>query len=94
MKILHSWLKDYIGDDIPSSEKIEELLNFHAFEVEEVEEVAGETVIDVDVLPNRSSDALCHRGIARELATIRVEASKPDVDLDFVALVEQAAAKL
>ena len=70
MKIVHSWLKDYLGDALPTPEKVEELLTFHSFEVDGVEEVAGETVIDIDVLPNRSSDCLCHRGVARELASL------------------------
>jgi phenylalanyl-tRNA synthetase beta chain len=70
MKVVHSWLKEYVGEALPDAQKVEDLLNFHAFEVDGVEEVEGETVVDVDVLPNRSSDCLCHRGIARELATI------------------------
>ena len=70
MKVVHSWLKEYVGDALPSAKEVEDLLNFHAFEIEEVEVVEGEDVIDVDVLPNRASDCLCHRGIARELATI------------------------
>jgi phenylalanyl-tRNA synthetase beta chain len=70
MKVVHSWLKEYVGENMPEAQEVEDLLNQHAFEIDEVEEVEGETVIDVDVLPNRSSDCLCHRGIARELATI------------------------
>ncbi len=70
MKVVHSWLKDYLGDALPTPEKVEELLIFHSFEVDGVEEVEGETVIDIDVLPNRSSDCLCHRGVARELASL------------------------
>ena len=70
MKVVHSWLKDYLGDALPTPEKMEELLTFHSFEIDGVEEVAGEAVIDVDVLPNRSSDCLCHRGVARELASL------------------------
>jgi len=70
MKIIHSLLKEYLGDLTPTAEKVEELLNFHVFEVDGMEVVEGETVLDVDVLPNRASDALSHRGIARELATI------------------------
>ena len=70
MKIVHSWLKDYLGDSLPTPARVEELLTFHSFEVDGVEEVEGEAVIDVDVLPNRSSDCLCHRGIARELASL------------------------
>ena len=70
MLVVHDWLKDYIGDAIPSAEELEKLLTFHSFEIEGVEAVAGHEVIDVDVLPNRSSDCLCHRGIAREIATL------------------------
>lgn len=70
MKVVHSWLKEYVGDTLPDAQEAEKLLTFHAFEVDGVEEVEGESVIDVDVLPNRASDCLSHRGIARELATI------------------------
>lgn len=70
MKVLHSWLQDYIGEQTPTASEIEKILTFHAFEIESVEEVEGDMVIDVDVLPNRSSDCLCHRGIAREIATL------------------------
>jgi len=66
MKVLHEWIAEYLGDATPTPQKIDELLTFHAFEIEGVE--GG--VIDIDVLPNRSSDCLCHRGIARELATL------------------------
>lgn len=70
MKVLHDWLKDYVGDTLPEPEKVVDLLTFHAFEIEGLESENGHTVIDVDVLPNRSSDCLCHRGIAREIASI------------------------
>ena len=70
MKVVHSWLKEYVGEELPNAEEVENLLTFHAFEVEGIEEVAGEQVIDVDVLPNRASDCLSHRGIARELASL------------------------
>ncbi|MFT5831872.1 MAG: phenylalanyl-tRNA synthetase beta chain [Candidatus Paceibacteria bacterium] len=70
MKVNYNWLKEYVGAALPDAAAVDQLLTDHAFEIEEVEVVSGETVIDVDVLPNRSSDCLCHRGIARELATI------------------------
>ena len=70
MKVVHSWLKDYLGEALPPAETVAELLTFHSFEIDGIDEVAGETVLDVDVLPNRSSDCLCHRGIARELASL------------------------
>ena len=70
MKVLHDWLKDYIGDSIPETIAIEKLFTFHAFEVEDIDVKEHHTIIDVKVLPDRSSDCLCHRGIAHELATL------------------------
>ncbi|MCA9366447.1 phenylalanine--tRNA ligase subunit beta, partial [Candidatus Kaiserbacteria bacterium] len=70
MIVSYAWLKDFLGDTTPSAEEVARLLGEHAFEIEGVEEVEGDTVIDVDVLPNRSSDCLSHRGIAREIATL------------------------
>ncbi|MEX0917309.1 MAG: phenylalanine--tRNA ligase subunit beta [Candidatus Paceibacterota bacterium] len=76
MKISYNWLKKYL-DTFPEPEELAELLTFHAFEIEGIENKparvggeVGDTVIDVDVLPNRAHDALSHRGIARELATL------------------------
>lgn len=70
MKVLHDWLKDSIGDSIPETIDIEKLFTFHAFEIEDIDEKGHHTVIDVKVLPDRSSDCLCHRGIAHELAAL------------------------
>ncbi len=70
MKVVHDWLKEYIGDEAPTATEIAELLTFHSFEIEEVVSVGEDDVIDVDVLPNRSADCLSHRGIAREISTL------------------------
>ena len=71
MNVSFEWLTEYIGKDTElTAAKVVELLGAHAFEIEEVVEKGDDTVIDVDVLPNRSSDCLCHRGVARELASI------------------------
>lgn len=70
MLVLHDWLKDYCGEWVPDVTTIEELFTFHAFEVEETNVVGEHSVIDVKVLPDRASDSLSHRGIARELSTL------------------------
>lgn len=70
MKVNYAWLKDYVGEVLPDTGEVTRLLTEHAFEIDGIETVGTHAVIDVDVLPNRSSDCLCHRGIARELATI------------------------
>jgi phenylalanyl-tRNA synthetase beta chain len=93
MKVVHSWLKEYMGDTLPEAKKVEELLTFHAFEVEDSEVVVGEEVIEVKVLPDRSSDCLSHRGIARELGSILGVALEKDplrtrVDLPSTEVVE------
>lgn len=70
MKVSRNWLQTFFADELPSADELAELLTFHAFEIEGVEQVGDDWVIDVDVLPNRSSDCLSHRGIARELSTL------------------------
>lgn len=68
MKISYNWLQDYFEDALPSPQTIGEILTNHAFEIESIDEVGGDTCLDVKVLPDRSHDALSHRGIALELA--------------------------
>jgi len=70
MKVSYEWLQSYFDAKLPAPKELAEILTFHAFEIESVEQVGQDSVIDVDVLPNRSSDCLCHRGIAREIATL------------------------
>ncbi len=70
MKVVHEWLKEYVGDSMPDVATCENLFTFHAFEVDGVEVVEGKDVLDIKVLPDRSSDCLSHRGIAHELAAL------------------------
>jgi len=71
MKVSYEWLQTFFDEGAcPSIKEIEQKLTFHAFEIEGVEEVNGDSVIDVDVLPNRAADSLSHRGIAREISAL------------------------
>ncbi|MEZ4104254.1 MAG: phenylalanine--tRNA ligase subunit beta [Candidatus Paceibacterota bacterium] len=70
MLISYNWLKDYLGEGLPPVEEVVELLTFHAFEIEGTEEIDGDTQIEVNVLPDRASSCLSHRGIALELAVL------------------------
>ncbi len=70
MLISYHWLQDYLGKDLPTPEDLADILAMHAFEVDEVRTVDGDTVLDVDVLPDRSSDCLSHYGLALELSAI------------------------
>ena len=70
MLVSYNWLKEYLGPDAPSAKKIVDLFTDYAFEVDKLEAKGDDWLIDVDILPNRSSDCLSHRGIAREIATL------------------------
>lgn len=70
MLVSRTWLQKYFDTELPSGGEIADLLTFGAFEIESVEEVEGDTVIDVDVLANRASDCLSHRGVAREISVL------------------------
>ncbi len=70
MKVVHEWLKEYVGGAMPTVSECDTLFTFHAFEVDGIEVVEGRDVLDIKVLPDRASDCLSHRGIAHELAAL------------------------
>lgn len=70
MKVSVDWLQTFFDTPLPSPAKIENALTFHSSEIDEVTEVAGDTVLEVKVLPDKSAWMLSHRGVARELSVI------------------------
>lgn len=68
MLVSYNWLKEYIEGDLPSVEKVAEVLNEKAFEIESVEKRGDDYILDIDILPNRAHDCLSHTGIAKEIA--------------------------
>ncbi len=67
----HNWLQNYFEEKIPGEEELAGLLNTHSFEVEGVESrESGDTLIDIDVLPNRAHDCLSHYGMAKEISVL------------------------
>ncbi len=70
MKVSQKWLQKFFAEELPSAEKLGELLTFHAFEIEGIEKASDDDVLDVKVTPNRGHDCLSHRGIAKEIAAI------------------------
>lgn len=67
MLISRKWLQTYTSSDLPNTDQLVQTLMLHAFEIEGVETISGDDVIDIDVLPNRAHDCLCHEGVAHEL---------------------------
>lgn len=81
MKILLSWLKDYVETDL-SAEEIAEILSNLGFPNEGIEHIGGDAVIDLEVTSNRG-DCLGHIGVARELAAATGKDLKmPQIKLD------------
>jgi phenylalanyl-tRNA synthetase beta chain len=69
MKISYNWLKSYIPD-APEAKKLADVITYHLAEVEGVETKGDDSVLDVNILPNRAHDLLSHQGIAREIASL------------------------
>ena len=70
MKYSYNWIQKHITESLPSPEDLVRTITMSAFEVEETESVATDTVMDIKVLPDRSHDALSHIGLAREIASV------------------------
>ena len=66
----HAWLQSFFDEVLPSPEAVQQGLLQHAFEVEQVISRGGDTVYELDILPNRAADCLSHYGIAKEVAGI------------------------
>lgn len=82
MKISLDWLSDYVDID-KSANEIAQILSDLGFPTEGIEQVAGDTVIDIEVSSNRG-DCLSHIGVARELAA----ATGKDLRLPKIELPE------
>jgi phenylalanyl-tRNA synthetase beta chain len=70
MKFSKAWLQTYSKEPLPDTKKIEEVVTFNAFEIEEITQVHGDDILDIKVLPNRAHDALGHRGMARDICAL------------------------
>ncbi len=70
VKFSYNWIAEYLGANAPTPEVVSDLLTAHAFEVEGMEKKDEDTIFELKILPDRGSDCLCHRGIAREIATL------------------------
>lgn len=68
MKISYNWLKWYVSE-APEAEKLADVITYHLTEVESLDKLPdGDTILDINILPNRAHDLLSHAGVARELS--------------------------
>jgi phenylalanyl-tRNA synthetase beta chain len=75
MKLSLNWLKDYIDPKL-QADALAERLTMAGLEVEAVESVGGDTVLEIEVTPNRP-DCLNTLGLAREIGAITGKTVKP-----------------
>src|SRR3989304_23745 len=75
-----SWLEEFVRISV-RPEKLAEKLLFSGTKVEEISKINGETVLNLEITPNRP-DTLSIYGVAREVAALLGEDLKePDADL-------------
>ena len=91
MLISRTWLQSYFNQALPDAHSIAHTLLLHSFEIEGVNEKENDSIIDIDVLPNRAHDCLCHRGIAQELSGLL---SYPMIQDRFTKYTEGTALKV
>ena len=84
MKVLLSWLKDYVDISL-SAQETAEILSNRGFPYEGIEQLDNDAVIDVEVTSNRG-DCLGYIGVARELAA----ATGKELKLPKVELAESS----
>ena len=70
MKFSHNWLQKYFEEKLPEPNELAGYLNDHSFEVEGLDTKEKDTLIDIDVLPNRSHDCFSYDGIAKEISIL------------------------
>ncbi|HAV43641.1 TPA: phenylalanine--tRNA ligase subunit beta [bacterium] len=75
MKVLFSWLKEYVDFDL-SPDELAQRLTMAGLEVAGVEEMGEETILELEVTPNRG-DCLSMVGVAREISALTGSPLRP-----------------
>jgi len=70
MKASYNKIQEYFSKKLPEPRKLAELLTYHSYEVENIEEIDGDYIFNIDILPNRAGDSSSDGGVARELSAI------------------------
>lgn len=99
MKVSYNLLQTYFTKKLPAPSEVKEIFERHLAEVEEMTEVGGDTMIDVNILPDRACYALSHEGIALELSLLlsdnRLVAKQvSDIDTGLPSLDAEVTAPL
>jgi len=94
MKISYNWLKWYIPE-VPEPEKLWDVFTFHLCEVESMDKLPdGNTIFDINILPNRAHDLLSHQGVAQELSALLDIEYKSPVELYRIPESKQSSLEI
>ena len=66
----YNWLQSFFNKKLPPLQKLADLLTMHFAEVEEIKKRGKDSVLSIEIKPNRAGDCFSHLGIAREVAAI------------------------
>ncbi len=91
----YNWLQSFFEKKIPAPEKIAEVLTMRSFEVKGLKNISlpsgsEDTVLDIDVLPNRTHDCFSHFGVAKEISALFNIPLKPEEKTKFETVKAKA----
>ena len=70
MKFSYNILQEYFKEKLPKPKKLADILTMHSFEVEDIEKINDDYILNIDILPNRMSDAGGHIAVAKEIFVV------------------------
>ncbi len=70
MQTSYNWLNQFFNNELPECSELAKLLTKRIFEVDDISKVGSDTIMDIDVLPNRGADCLSIEGLSREISAI------------------------
>lgn len=70
MKFSYNILQEYFKEKLPKPEKLADFLTMHSFEVESVEKKGEDSILNIDILPNRMPDCGGHFWLAKEIFAV------------------------
>src|SRR3989338_3710911 len=70
MRASYNKIQEYFSKKLLKPKKLAELLTNHSYEVENIEEVDGAYIFNIDILPNRAGDSSSDGGVAKEISII------------------------
>ncbi len=79
----YNFLNSFFKEKLPSIKELSNEITLHAFEVEKPQKQGDDYALDIQIMPDRGSDALSHLGMARECSAI-LGLKRKEIETDLV----------